>query len=53
MIFLSSTGLAYVLAVYADLGPWGVFLAILMAQSALALVTGVIFQKGRWKETVV
>ena len=45
--------LAYVLAVSANLGPRGVFLSILLAQSALALVAGVIFQKGRWKETVV
>ena len=45
--------LAYVLGVSANLGPRGVFLSILMAQSALALVAGVIFQKGRWKETVV
>ena len=45
--------LAYVLGVPVDLGPWGVFIAILVAQSVLALVAGVIFQKGRWKETVV
>ena len=45
--------LAYVLAVNGNLGPRGVFLSILMAQSALAVVAGVIFQKSRWKETVV
>ena len=45
--------LAYVLGVNVDLGPWGIFIAILVAQSVLALVAGVIFRKGRWKETVV
>jgi putative MATE family efflux protein len=41
--------LAYVLAVYAGLGPWGAFFAIAVAFSTLALVSAVIFRRGAWK----
>jgi len=45
--------LAYVLAFEFGLGPRGVFLAITIAFSTLALVSAYIFRKGRWKTKVV
>jgi MATE family, multidrug efflux pump len=41
--------LAYVLARVAGLGPFGVFLAITIGYSTLALVSAVLFRRGRWK----
>ena len=41
--------LAYLLAYYFDLGPNGVFWAIAAAFSLLAVVSGLIFRRGRWK----
>jgi putative MATE family efflux protein len=40
---------AYLLAKAAGLGPRGVFVAITIAYSAQAIVTGVLFRRGRWK----
>jgi putative MATE family efflux protein len=45
--------LAYVLAVRGGLGPRGVFLAIAIAFSTLAVVGGVLFRRGKWKEKKV
>jgi putative MATE family efflux protein len=45
--------LAYVLAFKFGLGPRGVFLAITIAFSTLALVSAYVFRKGRWKTKVV
>ena len=45
--------LAYVLAFNFGLGPRGVFLAITIAFSTLALVSAYLFRKGRWKTKVV
>jgi len=41
--------LAYVLARVLDFGPVGVFLAITVGYSSLALVSLVLFRRGRWK----
>ncbi|WP_448548432.1 MATE family efflux transporter [Thalassotalea fusca] len=41
--------LAYALANYAGLGPTGVFVAITLSQSLLALVGVWVFKKGHWK----
>ena len=41
--------LAYVLARVLDFGPFGVFLAITVGYSTLALVSTVLFRRGRWK----
>jgi len=41
--------LAYVLARVWEFGPQGVFLAITVAYSTLALVSVVLFKRGRWK----
>jgi MATE family, multidrug efflux pump len=45
--------LAYVLAVTLHLGPRGVFLAITIAFSTLAVVSAFFFRRGKWKTKVV
>jgi putative MATE family efflux protein len=45
--------LAYVLAIVLGLGPRGVFLAIMIAFSTLALVSALLFRKGKWKGRMV
>ena len=45
--------LAYVLSVVLGLGPRGVFIAITIAFSTLAVVSGIVFRQGRWKRKVV
>ena len=45
--------LAYALAIVFHLGPRGVFLAIMIAFSTLAVVSALIFRRGRWKTRVV
>lgn len=45
--------LAYTLAFVFDLGPRGVFLAITISFSALAVVSSALFRRGRWKTRVV
>ncbi len=44
---------AYVLAHVLDLGPVGVFIAMTVAFSSLAVVSAAVFRRGRWKGTVV
>jgi putative MATE family efflux protein len=45
--------LAYLLAVRAGFGPRGVFLAIAIAFSTLAVAGAVLFRRGKWKEKKV
>lgn len=45
--------LAYVLSVRLNLGPRGVFIAITIAFSTLAVVSAAVFRRGRWKRKVV
>lgn len=45
--------LAYVLAVVFGFGPRGVFLAITIAFSTLAIVSAIFFKRGKWKMKVV
>jgi putative MATE family efflux protein len=45
--------LAYALAVALDMGPRGVFVAITVAYSTLAVLSAWLFKKGRWKGRVV
>ena len=45
--------LAYVLAVSFDFGPKGIFAAIAIASSVWAVVSIIIFKKGRWKTVQV
>jgi len=41
--------LAYLLAVTLDRGPHGVYISIMLAYSTLAIVSALLFRKGRWK----
>jgi putative MATE family efflux protein len=45
--------LAYVLAIVFGFGPRGVFLAITIAFSTLAIVSAIFFRRGKWKLKVV
>lgn len=45
--------LAYVLGVRLGMGPQGVFVAITIAFSTLAVVSAIVFRRGRWKHRVV
>lgn len=45
--------LAYTLAIVFGLGPRGVFLAIMIAFSTLAVVSALLFRRGKWKTRVV
>jgi putative MATE family efflux protein len=45
--------LGYVLGVYLNLGPRGVFIAITIAFSTLAVVSALVFRLGHWKKRVV
>jgi putative MATE family efflux protein len=45
--------LAYALAIVLDMGPRGVFVAITVAYSTLAVLSAWLFKKGRWKTRVV
>jgi Na+-driven multidrug efflux pump len=45
--------LAYVLAYKFNFGPHGVFWAITIAFSLLAVASGLLFKRGRWKQKVV
>lgn len=45
--------LAYTLAIPAGLGAQGVFLAITVSESTLAIVSVLVFRRGRWKERKV
>ena len=41
--------LAFLLALYLGLGPLGVYLAVTIAFSTVAVVSAIIFKRGRWK----
>jgi Na+-driven multidrug efflux pump len=41
--------LAYVLAIVFDRGPRGVYISVMLAYSTLAIVSALLFRKGRWK----
>jgi Na+-driven multidrug efflux pump len=45
--------LAWVLAISAGLGPTGVFLAILITETAITIVSFVLFRRGKWKQVKV
>jgi Na+-driven multidrug efflux pump len=45
--------LAWALAVALDMGPRGTFMAVAIAFSTLAVTSGAIFRRGRWKRMVV
>ncbi len=41
--------LAYFLAKYLNMGPTGVYLAICIAETALAIIAVIVFKRGKWK----
>ncbi len=45
--------LAYVLTLYFDFGSTGVFMAIPISESAMAIVAWYFFKKGKWKKVAV
>ena len=45
--------LAWLLAIQLEMGPQGVLIAMTVAFSMLAIVSGIIFKRGWWKERVV
>ena len=53
VFWLFEIPLAWVLARPAGMGPVGAFLAIAISFSILAVVSGLIFRRGKWKSTVV
>lgn len=44
---------AYILAVSLDIGPLGVFLAIVLAEALIAVIGIILFRKGKWKQVKV
>jgi putative MATE family efflux protein len=53
VFWLLEIPLAWWLSVHAGFGPRGVFIALTIAYSMLAVVSGVVFKQGRWKQTRV
>jgi putative MATE family efflux protein len=45
--------LAWVLARTFEIGPWGVHIAVMLGFSAEAVVAGLLFRRGKWKEQKV
>ncbi|RYE23155.1 MAG: MATE family efflux transporter [Sphingobacteriales bacterium] len=45
--------LAYTLAILLDFGPKGVFMAISIAESAIAVAAVLLFRRGKWKQVKV
>jgi len=49
VFWLIQIPLAYFLAKYIKLGPTGVYMAIAIAEAVLAVISIIIFKKGKWK----
>ncbi|MBK9274344.1 MAG: MATE family efflux transporter [Flavobacteriales bacterium] len=45
--------MAYLLAITFGLGPLGVFASVAICESVLAILSAVVFQRGRWKQVKV
>jgi Na+-driven multidrug efflux pump len=45
--------LAWILSVKLALGPTGVFVAILLAETAITVSSFIVFRKGRWKKVKI
>ena len=45
--------LAYFLAFHTILGPRGVFVSVVVGDSLLAVLSILLFRRGKWKQTVV
>ena len=44
---------AYLVALYFEVGPLGVFLAVVLAEALLAIIGMIMFKKGKWKQVKV
>ena len=44
---------AYLVALYFEVGPLGVFLAVVLAEALLAVLGMIWFKKGKWKQVKV
>lgn len=53
VFWLFEIPVAYILAIPLQMGPHGVFLAIMMSFSALTVVSALVFRLGRWKHRKV
>jgi putative MATE family efflux protein len=53
IFWLFEIPLAYVLATRSGLGPLGVFTALAVSYSTLAVISALVFRRGRWKQKVV
>jgi Na+-driven multidrug efflux pump len=53
VFWLFEIPLAYLLAYHFGMGPHGVFWAITISFSVLAVVAGLLFKRGKWKLKVV
>jgi putative MATE family efflux protein len=53
VFWLFEIPLAYILAYHFKMGPSGVFWAITVAFSVLAIVSAILFRRGKWKTKVV
>jgi len=51
--WLGELPLGWLLAHRLGMGPNGIFIAMMVAFSSLAVVSGVLFKRGRWKEAAV
>jgi putative MATE family efflux protein len=49
VFWLFEIPLAYVLAYHTNLGAYGVFWAITISFSVLAIISGILFKRGKWK----
>jgi Na+-driven multidrug efflux pump len=49
VFWLFELPLAYALAIHFKFGPQGVFLAIMIAFSSLAVVSAIMFRRGHWQ----
>ena len=49
VFWLLEIPLAWVIAIHLDMGPIGVFIAVMVAFSTLAVISGWLFRKGNWK----
>ena len=45
--------LAWVLAQTLGMGPWGVHIAVMLGFSSEAIVAGLLFRRGKWKDQKV
>jgi putative MATE family efflux protein len=53
VFWLFEIPLGYVLATRTGLGPLGVFTALAVSYSVLAIVSAIVFRRGKWKQKVV